>query len=358
MSEADRQTLFNDLYHRAYDCAAVYTAHRIYTCMKQGGVSFPADGMRVSQILESLSAIAERRDDVFWALGFLTQQQVLTANGSNLYPGPKAEQAGLEAWQFLPHVVVQPTKTLIDLVSERWLDLVAGRSRSVPVLRDSEGRRVWTAYFHNRHDLYAPLNQWAAEKLADLLEAERGSVLELGAGHGSAAASLLAECALRRIRIPDYTLSDVNLSLLAQTAGKLSNRYKQTSFVTRYVNVNRLDQLEMEQFSYIYAVDVMSWAHDLAEVAARLRTLLKPGGAAVVAEFVRQNPGSKLFQEFFYSLVPGIRRMRSEGELSVRFGFATLPEWQQAFSRAGFRRSIVFANPGGSTKAAVIVGVR
>ncbi|UFJ42409.1 class I SAM-dependent methyltransferase [Brevibacillus humidisoli] len=357
MNEVERAaSLFNSLYQRADEYVSDYTAHVIFHCLERGGVRFHPEGVTILQILNRLGCVQQMKPVVCWAIGYLLQQNMLLLSGDKLYRGPAAYQFR-EDHELTGSVIVQPSLQLIQFAGRHWLDLVAGRIDPQWLAATIKQKRLWQAYYSNRHDLYAVYNQWAAEVFAERVDLEGTHLIEVGVGYGSASFALLAECALRGVDITGYTLEDNDPILLEQTQKRLQNRFGAISFQSRLADLNQLHWVAPERFDHVFAVNGMVCTRDLTVTAQRLHSLVKPGGAVLLSQWVRPNDCGKRHEEFIFSLLPGVRPFQSETDLSVCFAFFTTEDWRSAFLNAGFRQVEVYVNPGEKSKAAIVKGL-
>ncbi len=346
--------LFDRVYHAVYDDVSAYTAEAIATCLLNGGLDFQ-QGFTLEDAWSQLHCAPERQLQVAWALAYLEQQGYLQHVAGEWVGVERKHYAFGVGW----NVQIQPSLDLIDFVASHWLDIIQGKVNSVHVLFGVEGAPLWERYFSNSHDLYAVHNQWAAERLADLMKAGQTrtpAVLELGTGYGSATLALLAECALRSQLLERSVLTDISAALANRARKRLAPSYPAVRLESGKLDIDA-HHLERERsFDYIFAVNVLHCARDIVETLKRLRTYLKPGGTLLLSECMRKDYACLLHQEFIFSLLPNFGLIQRGASGAPCFGFWSCGDWQAFMEAAGYQSIQVVENEGQQILGGLIIG--
>ncbi|SEF87096.1 bifunctional 2-polyprenyl-6-hydroxyphenol methylase/3-demethylubiquinol 3-O-methyltransferase UbiG [Paenibacillus sp. UNC499MF] len=354
-----KTALFNETYHAAYEYVSDFTAFTLLGALRAGGISLN-EPVRESGLHALIACEEQNRPLLNWAIHFLEQQEFVRRTtgpegAAVLELTPKGRDWTNRGNPF-PAVHVAPSLKLIEYAGTFWLESVRGEIEPRHRLFNREGIALWEVYFHNAHDLYAVHNQWAAEELADLLPAEPCTILELGTGFGSATRALLTEIRLRSKSVEEYTVSDVSRLLTTKAGRMLEGELPPHKLRQVTLDINEVKS-GGETYDFIYAVNVMHCAEDLALSLDALRRLLKPGGTIVLSECVREHYRSRLHQEFIFSLLPDFKPVGgADGDVSC-FGFLRPEDWRDVMQAAGYRDICVKVNEG-PVRGAIITGSR
>ncbi|MGE6228898.1 class I SAM-dependent methyltransferase [Paenibacillus chitinolyticus] len=354
-----KTALFNETYHAAYEYVSDFTAFTLLNAMKAEGIDLNGP-VRESRLLSQIACSEENRPLLNWALHFLEQQEFVRKTTGPGGAAVLALTAKGRDWRNsgnpFPAVHVAPSLKLIEYTGTFWLGAIRGEVQPQHRLFNREGIALWEVYFHNAHDLYAVHNQWAAEELAERIPAESCTILELGTGFGSATRALLTEIRLRSKFVEEYTVSDASKLLAAKAGRMLEGELPPHKLRQLTLDINEVKS-GGETYDFIYAVNVMHCAEDLALSLDALRRLLKPGGTIVLSECVREHYRSRLHQEFIFSLLPDFKPVgEADGDASC-FGFLRPEDWWEVMQAAGFRDIRVKMNEG-PVRGAIITGSR
>jgi SAM-dependent methyltransferase len=197
---------------------------------------------------------------------------------------------------------------------------------------------LWFGYFSNDHAYYALNNRVVAPAAAARLTAP-GSVLEVGAGLGSATEAFLdALPAARRSEIAAYRFTEPVAFFSRRAQRILTGRHPDVRFAFSALDVDRPwgeQGIEPGSVQLVWGVNVFHLARDLRATLREAMHALAPGGALVVGEGIRPFPGQPVAAEFPFQLLERF----ADVELSAARpapGFLTAEAWQAALADAGF----------------------
>lgn len=235
---------------------------------------------------------------------------------------------------------IRPTLAILDAAAETFPAVVSGRSTGEQTLFSGARMQLWLDYFHNANPIYALNNRIAAVAAANRLP-ERGAfrILEVGAGAGSAAESLLDEIAARgRLAdLAEYRLTEPNGLLRRRATRALAARFPGLPLADQAFDVD-LDAaaqgLAPATYDLALAVNVLHIARDLGSALERLRDLLVPGGWLVGGECLRLFPGQTIAVELVFQQLRSFTRVELDPELRPEHGFLSPETWRRAFAAA------------------------
>ncbi|MDM5335839.1 class I SAM-dependent methyltransferase [Fictibacillus enclensis] len=338
----DECSLFNEAYQNAFGYVNHYTANSIYRNLVREGTINLNEGVTFSEMVEILEIKPIYQPLLKWAMAYLQQLDLLNVNNGRFqrnktytFPYPRPVSTN-----------VQASINLINYISLYWLDILRGKKKALSLLFNQEGTILWDTYFNNSHDLYSPHNQWAAEiAVADL--PEKATILELGAGYGSASESLLFEHKHQRLNsISNYILTDVSPYLIKPTGKKVTKQFPELSLELKKLNVNQIDLTDTNQtVDLIYAVNVLHCSKDLEYSLRELKELLRPGGQIVISECVRSDYDTRMHQEYIFSLLPDFQEIQTNTSAPC-YGFLTANDWENIFRKSGYHHVEMFKNSG------------
>ena len=202
---------------------------------------------------------------------------------------------------------------------------------------------LWFDYFTNDNGLYAVNNRVGAIAAASWLG--RGgdlSVLEIGGGLASAALALLERFRDegRLGEIASYRFTELIPAFLRRGQRALTACYGASGVLS----FGRLDMdkpfaaqgVEESSRTFVYAVNALHVARDLAFTLAEIRRSLKPGGTLVLSECVRPYSGHPVYVEFIFNLMESFRAPQLDPRFRPNGGFLTPEQWTAALEAAGF----------------------
>lgn len=280
-----------------------------------------------------------------WILRRLAADRALavTADGHYRVAGalPAPSLAELRSIGLAEDPAIRPTLDLLDLAAGLYPALALGEAHGERALFGTGNIALWCDYFDNRNPVYAINNLVTAVAVAHRLPVEgRCSLLEVGAGAGSATAALLEE--LERTErlgaIARYEVTEP--SAFFRRRGERNSRHRFPGVPLRYdaLDINPPlvgEALAGDGFDMIFGVNVLHVARDLPATLAALADRLKPGGWLVAGECIRLFPGQPVAAELVFLALEGFVNVELDGERRPNPGFLTPEQWLRLFAEAG-----------------------
>ena len=206
------------------------------------------------------------------------------------------------------------------------------------------GDTRWERFFTNKNAYYATVNLLGADA-ADRATAGRAlRVLEVGGGCGSAALALLERI---HDRTASYCFTDLVPGLLSRGEEAVRRRFPSVDLSTRVVDLERPlapQGVRLGEFDLVYAANAVHALRDTEGSLRELRAALAPGGAIVLAEYVRSCADHPVALEFFSQLF-GLQR------------FFLPDEWQKLLEDAGFSNVRFTPDPAAAQRAVPTFGL-
>ena len=190
---------------------------------------------------------------------------------------------------------------------------------------------LWFAYFSNANAYYALNNRVTAAVAAVHVDRD-ATVLEVGAGLGSATEALLEHLrdAGRLGAVARYRLTEPVPLFRRRAERTLAALHPDVPLDCAALDVNRAwaeQDVEPGCADLVWGVNVFHLARDLDGVLAEARTALKPGGWLVIGEGIRPFRGTPVGAEFPLEIL---------ASYTATPGFLTAEEWLAAVAAAGF----------------------
>ncbi len=238
--------------------------------------------------------------------------------------------------------VLAPCLKLVDVAAAGFPGFLSGEAEGRSILFSPAALDLWESYFDTLNPFYQPVNRLAAGAAAEAMEAVEGealTVLEVGAGCGSASATLLEELSGRP---PGrYVVSDVSPNFLRKARSRLEGipEAERTGVEFRLLDMNRPSEswrLPEGGFHLIFAVNVLHCVRDPVGTLSSLRTHLRPGGALVLGEGLRPERGRPVHPEFIFQLLDEFRDVAVNPAVRPSWGFLDGRGWQSVLAQAGF----------------------
>ncbi len=257
----------------------------------------------------------------------------------SLPPGEALAELRARALARVP--ALAPSLALLDAAAEVYPAVASGELTGEQALLAPDRIALWLAYFHNSNPFYALSNRIAAVAAANRLPAAgRFSILEFGAGAGSAAAALLEELR-RRDRLGDVALYDfTEPAPFFRRRGERELRavFPEVQFSFRALDLDRSFALQEVQgpFDLAYGVNVLHVAQRLESTLSELANVLRPGGALVVGECVRLFSGQSVPADLVFQLLKAFSAVELDPDSRPHHGFLEPAQWRRALTIAGF----------------------
>ena len=232
------------------------------------------------------------------------------------------------------------TLDLLDAAAAIYPAVAAGRTSAERELLGPRRLGLWTAYFSNANRLYALGNRIAALAAAARLPCAPLRLLEVGAGAGSAALTLLEELE-RRGRLAEvalYDLTEPNPAFRRRAERALAERFPGVTVRSRALDLDLPLAAQARPGSYdlVYGVNVLHVARALGVTLAGLRDALRPGAFLVAGECLRPFPGQVVPADLVFELLRGFTAVEIDAELRPRHGFLDPAAWRRALAASGF----------------------
>ena len=264
------------------------------------------------------------------------------ADGWTVHPGGGSTPAGeRRAAAVAACPGAAPAYDLFDLCGRALPEVLAGRASGEATLFSPATLSLWFDYFSNANPHYALNNTLAAAALSRAVPAG-AAVLEVGGGGGSAAQAALAALAAAGRPPARYHFTELHPAFLRRGTRAVQAAAPAGCVVTaaRYdIDGDPAGQgLEDGGFDAVLAVNTLHLARDIVPALARLRRLLRPGGALVLGELIRPAPDAAVHIELPFCLLEGYRAAPTDRLLRPRPGFMAAAAWELALRRAGFAR--------------------
>ena len=329
----DRTALLQDLERlsRSYVLAAF---RRLGWNFRAGEAVRPEDLRRRLQVVDTHRRLFGR------LLGILCEAGILSHAGDGFV-------AEAEAGGPLPHDFPADPRPLARRLVERHphganelgllrrcgtalAEVLQGRQDPLALLFADEGTGAADLY------LKAPASRAANRMLGDavaaavsaLPEDRRLRVLEVGAGTGSATASILPHLPPDRFA---YTFTDISAGFFSQAEARLASHAAQIEYRPLDIETDPADQgFEAHAYDIVIAANVLHATRDLAETLAHCRDLLAPSGQLIALEGLRR----RAWQDLTFGLLDGWWRFADT--YRPDHALAAPGAWRRALDDAGF----------------------
>lgn len=340
---------FGDLFHeRQHVCCSLVERYALDLAVRVAEALDLPERLAVPHTAEALHAAAGFAPAFLpalrWLLAILAAQDLLEERPDGFrraraLPTPSPEVARAAALSADP--AYEPAFALLDEAAALYPRVARGEAAAERAL--FLRARLWQAYFSNANPYYALGNQVAARAAATVLaEAGGGTVLEVGAGLGSATEALLATLAARDAAhlVARYVMTEPVAFFRRRAEQALAERWRPQPLVSGVLDVNApwaaQGTFEPATLALVWGVNVFHLAHELDGVLAEARAALRPGGWLVAGEGLRPRAGRPVAAELPFQLLEGFTAVRLHPERRRSPGFLTASEWRGALCRAGF----------------------
>jgi len=244
-------------------------------------------------------------------------------------PLPHVDLAALRAEALAADASYAPVYALLDETAAIYPAVARGETTGEAALFRKAA--LWFAYFSNANAYYALNNRVTAAVAAARLGRD-ATVLEVGAGPGSA-----TEALLERLRetgrlggVARYRLTEPVPLFRRRAERTLPALHPEVPLSCAALDMNRPwgeQDVEPGGADLVWGVNVFHLARDLDAVLTAARTALKPGGSLVIGEGIRPFCGIPVGAEFPLAIL---------ASYTATPGFLTAAEWLAAVVRAGF----------------------
>jgi SAM-dependent methyltransferase len=296
------------------------------------------DGTSAEALFERRGFVAGFRPALRWLLATLVRAGVLAVADERYAQAvdpPSFDRDAIRAAVLASDFSYEPAVTLVDEAAAMYPRVARGEVSGEHAL--FRKLALWTRYFHNDNRYYALNNRVAARAAADRVR-PGASVLEVGAGLGSATAALLdllgPGAAFASYR---FTEPVVFFRRRAQRELEATRPALPWTFDALDLNAPWADQgVASGSVELVWGVNVFHLARDLGAVLAEARDALAPGGWLVVGEGVRPTVDAPAGAEFPFLLLESFTSVKLDAVTRPTAGFLTAEHWQRALAAAGF----------------------
>lgn len=234
-----------------------------------------------------------------------------------------------------------PSYVVAKTSADAYPAFLTGAIPGEEVLFSPERLNLWFDYFSNAHGLYAVNNRLGAIAAEEWMP-DRGTILELGGGLGSAAVALLERFreSGRLASLDGYRFTELIPAFLRRGQRALESAFGSWGHVT-YGRLDMNKPFEPQgvaagSVSSVYAVNTVHVAHDLERTLGEIHRALEPGGALVLSECVRPFPDHPIYVELIFNLMEAFRAPKLDPRYRPTGGFLTPEQWTTALESAGF----------------------
>ena len=292
----------------------------------------------VEELLAARGFVPGFRPALGWLLDRLVLAGASTRDADGRYrlaaPLPSPDLAALRAEGLAADASYAPAFALLDEAAALYPRVARGETDGESALF----RRLplWFAYFSNQNGYYALNNRVTARAAAARLAG--GTVLEVGAGLGSATEALL-DALDERAALTSYLVTEPVPLFRRRAERTLRAAHPRAPLAFAALDVNRpwaTQGAAPGSAHLVWGVNVFHLARDLDAVLAQARATLAPGGWLVIGEGLRPRRGEPVDAELPFRLLASFTDVVLDPATRATPGFLTAEEWLAALARAGF----------------------
>jgi SAM-dependent methyltransferase len=232
-----------------------------------------------------------------------------------------------------------PAYELLDVVASLYPRVARGEVQAERALFFRVG--LWVSYFSNTNGYYALSNRVAARAAVARLPSDGGTVLEVGAGLGSAAEAFVDELrtAGRLADVTAYRMTEPVPIFRRRAQRALETAWPDGRLTIGELDVNRpwAEQgIDDGSSALVWGVNVFHLAKRLDDVLSEARAALAADGWLIVGEGVRPSPDDPVDAELPFQLLDSFHDVVLDPSTRPTAGFLTADAWEAALRRAGF----------------------
>jgi SAM-dependent methyltransferase len=338
------EDLFNPRQHRSGTLVDTYVLQHVIELVERLGLTDLLGRPRsVDTLLAAREFVPGFRSPLRWLLDRLAMDGLVERDQAGGYrlpaPLPPTDLAAVRAEALDADRSYAPAFALVDEAAAIYPAVARGETTGDAALFRKTA--LWFAYFSNENAYYALNNRVTAQVAAGRMAGEGASVLEVGAGLGSATEALLG-----RLR-DGGTLSHLSSYRVTEPVALFRRRAQRTLEATQRGVPLAFSSLDMNQPWAAQGVEPGSahlvWGVNVFHLARRLDTVLReafaalaPGGWLVVGEGLRPFPGQPVDAEFPFQILESFAQVELDPATRATHGFLTAEEWLAALGRVGF----------------------
>jgi SAM-dependent methyltransferase len=337
--------LFNPRQHRCCELVERYARELgIDLCARLGVLDLLAEPHTVASVRDARGFVPSFDRALRWLLEHARHAGVLVRDrrdGADAYrlagPPRVAAPEALRAAGLAADPSYAPAYELLDVAAELYPRVARGEVQAERALFLRIG--LWASYFDNANGYYALNNRVAARAAASRLRA--GTVLEVGAGLGSATEALCEELRARgRLSaLVRYQVTEPVVFFRRRAQRMLDAAWPHVPLVFDALDLNQpwgAQGIAPGSCALVWGVNVFHLARSLEDVLRAVHDALAPGGWLVVGEGVRPSPAEPVGAELPFQLLDGFHDVRLDPITRPTAGFLTAGAWDGALRRAGF----------------------
>jgi SAM-dependent methyltransferase len=342
--------LFNPRQHRSCELVDCYADALALDIVDRLGLRAMLEAPRtVAELLDGAGLVAGFTAPLRWLLERLASTGVARADGVDaarryaLAPSVSPvdrEAIRAECLDLSPSYA--PAFALLDEAAAIYPRVARGEVSGEKALFQKIA--LWVSYFSNDNAYYALNNRVTARAAATRLIAAPGTVLEVGAGLGSATAALLEELARRHASAAAtaYRATEPVVFFRRRAERMLSAAHPSVPFAFADLDLNRpwtAQGIEPGSIRLVWGVNVFHLARNLDAVLREAHDALAPGGWLVVGEGIRPQAGIPVGAELPFQLLESFVSVETDPRDRPTPGFLTAEQWLAAVGRAGFENA-------------------
>jgi SAM-dependent methyltransferase len=338
------EALFNPRKHRSCELVDEYVLGRVIELIERLGLSeLLARGRSVDELLAARGFVAGFRLPLRWLLDRLVTARLVERDDAGRYrlpaPLPRPDLVAVRTEGLDADPSYAPAFALVEEAAAIYPAVARGETSGEAALFRKAA--LWFAYFSNQNGYYALNNRVSAQVAAGRIGAEGATVLEVGAGLGSATEALLErlgdEGSLGRLASYRVTEPVALFRRRAQRTLEAAPRGVPLAFSALDINQPWAAQgIAPGSARLVWGVNVFHLARRLDAVLREAFATLAPGGWLVVGEGLRPFPGRPVDAEFPFQILETFADVELDPATRATHGFLTAEEWLAALGRAGF----------------------
>ena len=332
--------LFNPRQHRGCELVDQYAVHVAIDLLHELGLApLLAEPRDVDALLAARGFVPTFRPALAWLLAWLTTSGVLAEHAGRwrlVGPTPATDRPGLRAAGLENDPSYAPAYALLDEAAAIYPRVARAEVSGERALFQKVS--LWASYFDNAHGYYALNNRVAAHGAAACV-GDGATIVEIGAGLGSATQALLDALGERAGRIAGYRFTEPVPFFRRRAERTLTTAHPALPITFGALDLNApwAEQgVGAGSATLVWGVNVFHLARDLRQTLGEARTALAPGGWLVVGEGIRPQRGRPVAPELPFQLLEAFSDVSLDPETRSAPGFLTAEEWRAALERSGF----------------------
>jgi SAM-dependent methyltransferase len=334
--------LFNARQHRSCELVERYARDlAIALCGRLGVFDLVAAPRTAASVRDAGGFVPGFDRALRWLLEHARHAGALARHGGAYRlagPPPEPALAALKTAGLADDPSYAPAYELLDVAADLYPRVARGEVAAERALFLRVG--LWMSYFNNANSYYALNNRVAAHAAAARFPAG-GTVLEVGAGLGSATEALLEEL---RARDRLTGLARYRATEPVVFFRRRARRTLDAAWAGAPISVDDLDLNEPwsaqgiapGSCALVWGVNVFHLARRLDDVLRAAHDALAPGGWLVVGEGVRPSATATVGAELPFQLLDSFHAVVLDPVTRPTAGFLTAGAWDAALRRAGF----------------------